>query len=107
MNTSNLIAFGIFCGYQFRISPGFRIMQIPSDFRGEFRVAYPLQGYGRCLSEDSSIPPNSSSVGYDDVELIQMGSLDNYEKIWAGYSSLANMLIYQDRSGTVAKLGEK
>jgi hypothetical protein len=89
MNKKNLITLGAIAQAKFNMKDNFQLMEVASDHFGKVRVAIPSS-----ISNISN--PFATPTEFDDVELIQFGTPNNYEFVWCGYSARANVLVIKE-----------
>ncbi len=90
MNKINLINLGAIAQKQFNMKDNFQLMEVASDHFGKVRVAVP-PSISNILNHSISVP-----LEFDDVELTQFGTSNNYEFVWCGYSARANVLVIKE-----------
>ncbi len=94
MNKYNLIRLGAFCQKKMDLMDNFKIMELPSDFKGwNFRMAIPAPANSPIAFEDIGLV-NLPEI--DDIELQEFRSRDNFETIKIGYSIRANTLVIKE-----------
>lgn len=95
MITNNLIRLGALAQIHYSMADGFRIMRLADDYAyRDVRLAIPARADYNTGEEVASF-----SNGCDTIQLEKVGFTDNLETIWAGYSSLCNVFVYQERRG--------